>query len=251
MQFISKNDNITIEKSNWGGTIYIMSKNILILEDNKSQAISLKNMILDYNNSYSVTCCATYEEADSYLKKYTKFDAFFIDISLSNNIKDQSGLLLAKKISNTLSYQHSPVIFTTAYPEHIYTAINNIHCYAYLLKPFDEDVVHNQLDSIFEYSNTLSIKNIDGIHIKIDLSSLLYIHAKGRYLTYKTISGEYHSRQYTLKELEQMLPADFIRCHKSYIINSIHVENYDLTTHFVNVKYYKEVIPLSRNFKLE
>jgi len=43
------------------------------------------------------------------------------------------------------------------------------------------------------------------------------------------------------------LPKNFIRCHKSYIINMRFVENYDLANNIVNID--NHLIPIGRRYK--
>lgn len=227
-----------------------MKKNILLLEDDAIQAKALKQMINNYSANIDVYYAMNIGQADALLKKDIIFNAFFLDISLDNKNTNNAGLLLARQIRSSTRYQRTPFVFITAFPEHIYSAVNQLHCFAYLIKPYSEKELHKQLASLFEPKHTILLKTSGNIHIRLSLDSLQYVHSNGRYLTYVTASSKYCSRQHTLKELINILPDGFIRCHRSYIINKAFVKNFDFVNHFVHMLVNDELIPISRNFSL-
>ncbi len=227
-----------------------MKKNILLLEDDAIQAKALKQMINNYSANIEVYYAMNLEQADNLLKKEIIFNAFFLDISLDNKNADHAGLSLARQIRSVTRYQHTPFVFITAFPEHIYSAVNQLHCFAYLVKPYSEKELHKQLACLFEPKHTILLKTSENIHIRLSLDALQYVNSNGRYLTYVTASSKCHSRQYTLKKLINILPDGFIRCHRSYIINQAFVKNFDFVNHFVHMIVNDELIPISRNFSL-
>ena len=89
--------------------------------------------------------------------------------------------------------------------------------------------------------------NIDRRLIKIDLSSIYLIEAKGDYINIKTEEKEYvvHS---TLKKIEEKLPDSlFLKVHRSYIINVKKI--IDIEDNSVLIK--KDVVPVSRSNRPE
>lgn len=225
-----------------------MKKKILLLEDDKNQAKNLEKIIHNYSQKIEIMYAATAAQAMDFLSGNVLFDAFFLDISLDSQKRNRDGLQLAEQLQAMPRYQRTPILFITAFPQYIYSALNHLHCFAYLLKPYSEKEVQQQLASLFESKRTLLLKTSENIHIRLSLDTLQYIQAHGRYMTFVTTSSKYHSRQYTLKELTQLLPGEFLHCHKSYIINQTFVDNFDFVNHFAHMLVNGEVIPLSRNF---
>ena len=89
--------------------------------------------------------------------------------------------------------------------------------------------------------------NIDRRLIKIDLSSIYLIEAKGDYINIKTEDSNYtvHS---TLKKIEEKLPTSlFLKVHRSYIINVKKI--IDIEDNSVLIK--KDVVPVSRSNRPE
>jgi DNA-binding LytR/AlgR family response regulator len=89
--------------------------------------------------------------------------------------------------------------------------------------------------------------NIDRRLIKIDISSIYLIEAKGDYIQIKTEDKNYtvHS---TLKKIEDKLPDSiFLKVHRSFIINFNKI--IDIEDNSVLIK--KDVIPVSRSNRPE
>ena len=89
--------------------------------------------------------------------------------------------------------------------------------------------------------------NIDRRLIKIDISSIYLIEAKGDYIQIKTEDKNYtvHS---TLKKIEDKLPDTiFLKVHRSYIINFNKI--IDIEDNSVLIK--RDVIPVSRSSRPE
>lgn len=225
-----------------------MNKKILVLENDRTQAKSLQKMIQNYSKNIEIAYAATIAQARDFLNSNTLFDAFFLNISLDEQKSNQGGLQLAEQLQAMPRYQKTPVLFITAFPQYVYSALNQLHCFAYLIKPYSEKEIHQQLTALFENKQTLLLKTSENIHIRLSLDTLQYIQAHGRYMAFVTTSSKYLSRQYTLKELTQILPGEFLHCHKSYIINQAFVDNFDFVNHFAHMLVNDEVIPLSRNF---
>ena len=225
-----------------------MNKKILLLEDDRNQAKSLQKMIQNYSKNIDIAYAATMVQARDILNSSTLFDAFFLDISLDEQKRNQDGLQLAEQLQAMPRYQPTLILFMTAFPQNVYSALNQLHWFPYLIKAYSEKASHQQLAALFENKRTLLLKTSENIHIRLSLDNLQYIQAHGRYMTFVTTSSKYLSRQYTLKELTRLLPGEFLHCHKSYIINQSFVKNFDFVNHFAHMLINGEVIPLSRNF---
>jgi len=89
--------------------------------------------------------------------------------------------------------------------------------------------------------------NIDRRLIKIDMSSIYLVEAKGDYIHVKTEDKNYtvHS---TLKKIENKLPDNlFLKIHRSFVINVKKI--IDIEDNSVLIK--KDVIPVSRSNRPE
>ena len=161
-----------------------------------------------------------------------KPDAIFLDIQMP----DMSGFDVLQKIT------HQPlVIFTTAYSEH---AIRAFETYSvdYLVKPIgaerfnkaieklthfikkEENTEFKKLEKLFQQINpvkktfSLPVKKKDKI-ILIDFEDIAYFKADDKYVLAMMQDGNSHLLNKTITQLEQGLPDEFIRIHRSCIVN--------------------------------
>lgn len=89
--------------------------------------------------------------------------------------------------------------------------------------------------------------NIDRRLIKIDISSIKLIEAKGDYILLKTDTQNYtvHS---TLKKIVEKLPEDqFLKVHRSYVINTSKIVDIEDNSVLID----RDVIPVSRSNRPE
>tara|TARA_R110001592_G_scaffold32473_2_gene113615 strand:- start:2068 stop:2772 length:705 start_codon:yes stop_codon:yes gene_type:complete len=179
-------------------------------------------------------------------------DLIFLDIHMPNF----SGLDFIKTLKDP-----PKIIFTTSDPKFAIEAFEYDFIVDYLLKPielprFEKAVLKAEklqlskapINSIKEpeLKNDFYV-NIDRRLIKIDLSSIYLIEAKGDYINIKTEDKNYvvHS---TLKKIEEKLPDSlFLKVHRSYIINVKKI--IDIEDNSVLIK--KDVVPVSRSNRPE
>lgn len=205
--------------------------------------ISSLNILEEFTNAI---------EAIKFLNE-NKVDLIFLDIHMPNF----SGLDFIKTLKDP-----PKIIFTTSDPKFAMEAFEYDFIIDYLLKPIElprfEKAVNKaeklqvKQTQITSNSKIPLIKNdfyvnIDRRLIKIDLSSIYLIEAKGDYINIKTEDKEYvvHS---TLKKIEEKLPDSlFLKVHRSYIINVKKI--IDIEDNSVLIK--KDVVPVSRSNRPE
>lgn len=229
-----------------------MTPSILILENDPVQADALEDIITSYSLDIKVLTTTSVQEATEIIEATPSVEAFFLDISMNETAEDFSGLDLAIHLASNDKTRYIPIIFITGFPEHTYKAINQIHCFAYILKPYTKKDIHKQLDDIFlnsSFNSTISIRTLDGIYIKLDLREIYYIESHGRYMYFHTSHGEIKSRQYRLKELLSLLNKDFAQCHKSYIINSRYIESILPSERLIKIKDLGDTIPFTKDYQ--
>ena len=107
--------------------------NILIVEDDNIQSENLKKMIQEIDESLKIYKAEDKDEALKILTKHI-IDVFYIDIFLNNS----SGLDLAIEFRKIHKYELSWIIFLTTHVEYITQAFKEVHCYDYILKPYDK-----------------------------------------------------------------------------------------------------------------
>ena len=233
-----------------------MSLKLLLLEDNKHHKKALEQLITEYNEQSSITfdviSVSTIKQATELIDSKESFDAFLLDIALNDDENNEDGIIFANYIRNISQYRDKKIIFITAYNSFLSTAINDIHCYSFLTKPYTKAEFFRQLYDLSNSNDSvINIKNRDGIYIKISINNILYIQSNGRYLNYVTANDSFESRQYTMNEIISLLPSDFLRCHRSYIINKNMIINFDPVNRYIRLLNNNFKVPFSRNFDIK
>lgn len=232
--------------------------NILVVEDDVIQRENLIKMIEEVDRSINIHEADSKEEALKILKEI-KMDFFYIDISL----KDSSGLDLAVEIRNIEKYKFSWIVFITTHVNYMIQAFKEIHCYDYIIKPYDKDEVIRMTKLLISGSHALnSLKNKDkhivfelqkGISVKINVDEIIFIEINFRIMTLYTKCGKYKVKRLSLSKVLEMINSDNImQSHKSFAVNIDFVSMIESTSSklweisFLNCE---EKAILSYNFK--
>jgi len=172
-------------------------------------------------------------------------DLLFLDIKMP----DISGI----DFFNSLAIKPL-VIFTTAYAEHALTGFD-LDAVDYLLKPFAlarflkacnkaQEVL--QIRHPKQETDSLLIKSGYEL-IKVAFADIYYLEATGNYVTFVTKNQSISSRM-TLAECTELLPKEqFIRIHRSFIINRNALDK--LERHQVTIQGY--ILPVAASYKKE
>ena len=218
----------------------------LIVDDEPVALDILKNHISKIDFLEIVQACRNATEAFNCISS-NKIDLIFLDI----NMPGISGIAFAKSINKDIK-----IIFTTAYREFAIEGFN-LHAADYLLKPisFERflDAVNNfrhlysfqTSENLTASSNEFFFVKIDRKMHKIDFQKILWIESLSDYLKIKTTEGTKVTRE-TISSIEEKLPdANFLRIHRSYIINISKIESYSHEELVIENK----SLPISRTYK--
>lgn len=198
---------------------------ILIVEDDKYQRQALIKIIQETNTMYNILEASNISEARETIKS-NDIDLFYIDIGLGM----KSGLDLAFEIRKVPRYRLTWIIFITTHVKYMIEAFKEVHCYDYILKPYDKELVKKEMliltenlvsqssTTVNEKSIVFSIKN--GISIKLFLKDILFIEVFIRTCYVHTKHGKYTIKNLSLRKVMQMIDdKNFMQCHRAYLVN--------------------------------
>lgn len=152
-------------------------------------------------------------------------NAVFLDIEMPG----ASGMEIADYLAED---QRPMVVFTTAYADYAVDAFG-IKAVDYLLKPIEVARLKQAIDRLREQQKqrspqqtSLNISTLNGSKL-VPFEEILYLKADGSYTELHTLSGEKLVISKKLFELEEQLSAEqFVRVHRSYLVNMQHVTEY-------------------------
>lgn len=191
---------------------------VIIIDDEPLAIELLKSYLLKITNVKVMEVFTDAINASSYLKNYN-VDLVLLDI----NMPDINGIELAKSLKNP-----PMIIFTTAYSEFAVDAFN-LSVLDYLMKPISFD---RFLKAIEKAKHLFSLKEMaangndefvivksEYLSLKIDTSDILYVEGLDDYIKIITKNGQTVTLQSLKVFLEQLPEKDFVRIHRSYIVN--------------------------------
>lgn len=211
--------------------------NAIIVEDELIIADHLAQILSNLNINI-IDIIENLDEAEKSLAKSPDF--YFLDIRLSNN---QNGIELGEK----LNHLNIPFIYITANNElEVLKKAIATQPTSYITKPFKERDVIAAVELIklkVKDSKYLQVITAKGTK-KIAEKEILYCKAEGSYVKIVTENGTFVQRM-TLKKTLEILSDDFIRIHRSYIINKHKISSFKSNIVFIS----NHQLPISRAYK--
>ncbi|WP_186429736.1 LytTR family DNA-binding domain-containing protein [Clostridium sp. BSD9I1] len=225
-------------------------KSILLVEDDINQRLNLKKMLQEIDCDLKIYEAQDKDEALEILNN-ENIELFFIDISLKNS----SGLDLALELRKIPKYELSWIVFLTTHVQYMFQAFKEIHCYDYIIKPYEKDEVIKLTKKLISgtYINNIAINERKyvvfeinkGISTRLYIDEIIFIEMSLRTCIVHTKQGKYEIKRLTLKKALELIDSDdIIQCHKSFAVNinhingiesissrlsNIHFDNYDKT----------------------
>lgn len=197
-----------------------MSKvKILIVEDEPLIADDIA-MMLEKNDHIIVDIVDNGEEALQILAE-KKVELVLLDVNIEG---DMDGIQVAHQIN--AKHQIPFVFITSYYDNNTLKRAKVAQPSAYIVKPFDEgDLIANiELASIKTGTTPLParsekffVRNKNELK-SIEAQDILYVESDDNYANIYTINKKYVV-SHTLKSVEEQLPKQFIRIHKSHLVN--------------------------------
>lgn len=186
--------------------------------------------------------------------KAIKPDLLLLDIRIEGAM---NGIQLAEKAGEGI-----PTIFITSLREkEIFEKAKGTKPVAFILKPFDSLMLQNTIDlavSQFagEEKDVLSERDLivkDSFFIKeknsllkVPMNSILYVEAEDKYCTLYTEEKKFVLR-ISLNELLSKLPDNFIRTHRSIIVDATKIQRLNLDTHELQLG--NRTLPIGTTYK--
>lgn len=208
---------------------------IVIIEDEFFAADHLKDLV----ESLGYTVSGVYHSGEDFVKETEwDFDIAIVDIFLSDK-------MLGLDVAEHLQKHQRPFIFLTANQDvSTLKRAARLNPKGYITKPFNPNDVAVILEMfVLQQTKKIELRGTHGIE-EINPNDILFIKSDGAYIEIQTAKKQFIQRK-LLKEIEEELPANFIRTHRSYIVN----RNYILQRSTSELQINEHTIPISRSYK--
>jgi two-component system LytT family response regulator len=199
-----------------------MKMQALILDNEPSDRNTLSHLLKIHCLEFvsTIDTSTTIDNAVRLIEK-NNYHIVFLDIQLHEG----SGFDFIQFVPESCK-----VVYVSAYADFGFNALKN-RAFDYLLKPLDANELKNCVEKCFKASTLkqysyLTVKE-KGINTPIKHEEILLIKANGAYADIHTTNGNIFTTSKTLKALHPNLNLNFIRVHKSYIVNKHFIKGYN------------------------
>jgi len=237
--------------------IKIKNIQIVIVDDEEHCRIVLKNQIVKHCNGASIIGEANGVKSGIELIEKNKPDVVFLDIQMN----DGNGFDLLNHFDE-ISFK---IIFTTAFDNYAIKAFkySAVH---YLLKPIDYNELIiaydraileiNPQEATKAFINTYKNGTFDTLALKtqkkfyvVNISDIEFIEAEGSYCNHNLVTKDIPIMvSKPLKEYVEILSkTNFVRIHKSFLINLDHVKQFEYPSSEITMNSGKKVMVSRRN----
>lgn len=209
--------------------------NFVICDDNINLLEKLEKMLNDillkYSNEAKVSyICNNVDDLLNY-SDTNKVDGFFLDINFKS---DKNGLNVAEKIRE--KNKNAYIIFMSGHLEYVLMAYK-YKTFDYLPKPITPDRLEETIKRLFDDINGSPKRylKIDNKNTLINESDIQYVKRDGMKLVFHTYSRDYDVYS-SFNKFQDKLPKNFVRCHKSFMVNINNINDVDPVSGIITFK---------------
>lgn len=198
--------------------------NITIVEDEAAHAGKLRGLLAEWGeeNGADISVRCFQEGGSLFADGYDDDELFFLDISLASS----NGIDIARKLRS--EGFRGNIIFLTSFSEYVFDGYH-VQALDYLLKPIDRErldrcmkpILRDMAGSCYTVRTKSELIKIPYHKIMAFTSFRHYVDIQTQIPVSPTDKSTFRSYRHktTLKALQQQLPQEFVKCHRTVIVN--------------------------------
>lgn len=202
---------------------FFMPIQIAICDDNLEDIRSLANALYAYDDSFQIFSYTDGESlTEDCLENERLFDILFLDIYMPG----LNGIEIAARIR--ADNKEIKIIFISSSKEH-YSEAYDVFAFNYLIKPLNRQklscILEQAINGIIKERQQQICLNYKGKTFRVFCRDILYIESRDKIIyihkTDRSVVQCYAKMDYILEKL----PIEsFIRCHQSFAVNVLHID---------------------------
>ncbi len=197
--------------------------NVVILEDISTDAERLNQLLIEYSNANQIEIRTQhYVSGASYFTSNKDFKEKFPDLYMMDiQLGSMNGIDVSKQLR--MNGYKGPILIMTAFKEYVFEGYD-VRAMNYLLKPLKKESLYKCLNEVISelHSDVYLLRTKQEIK-RIPYADIIVFSSSMHSIDILTTDSNYH--QYiSLNEVAIHLPSQFIRTHRSYIVNMAHMD---------------------------
>ncbi|MFT9056754.1 MAG: LytTR family DNA-binding domain-containing protein [Ethanoligenens sp.] len=228
--------------------------NILLAAASKTERETIRALFLEIPMQVKVYEAQSEDEALQ-VARTVMLSLLVIDTEL----KDGSGLHCAAEIRKLPPYQLTWLIVISQYADAMLDAFRQLHCYEFLIKPYDANLLKKTGYLLLSKESTqipnrpFRLFHNGHDNFKVYVDEIIFLEINARACTIHTAKRNYLLSRMPLKDVLRCINSpDVIQTHKSYAANIRHIrkiERYSLTSWNIYFDQYEEIALLGNKYK--
>lgn len=226
--------------------------NCIIIDDDPVVSALIEGFVLKTKKLNLISKYNSAVEAMDHLDESSEIDVIFLDVEMP----EMSGLELLD------SLQSKPMVIIISGSEKYALEAFNYDVTDYLLKPITYARFYKATERAYQKRKgicedvKIDEKSKDEIFIKensnlikVKFSDILFVEAQENYVSLQSVEKRYLIH-FTMKGIEKVLPSEsFVRVHRSYFVNTNHIDS--ISGNRINVKVNGEMItiPIGKSYR--
>lgn len=201
-----------------------MKLKIAVLEDEEDDYRILESALKNWSDGIGNRMeLFWYQTGNEMIKSFKQadFDILFSDIELEEKERG-TGLTFCGRLRE-LGYS-GEIIFLTAFREYVFRGYD-VRALHYLLKPIKQETLSGCMNKYL----AMHVDDFYYFHKENDIIKIRYydmiLIRKEKHDVVIQMKNIAYAERVSLGEMEKRLPPQFVRCHKSYIINIMYVDS--------------------------
>ena len=192
-------------------------------------------MIIEYDSF-----CSGSEIIDQLSKTY--YDCIFLDIEIG----EMSGIDVSRYLREILKNEITEIIYISSHRQYAIDLFD-FDPITFLLKPIDEQMLIKGFTKFLKRlkinEEVFTFKKGRDLH-RIPLKDILYFESSDHKIILHTLNDSYNFYDKIERLVALLEPQKFLFVHKSYLVNSKHIQNFEYDTITIDNG---EVIPISQS----
>lgn len=203
---------------------------IAVVDDEYNQIQKINQVISVFFSEREIAISVDlFTSGEDLLNSSTMYDIIFLDIEMSGINGIETGQRL--RVNN----KNAAMFYITSFQNYIQQSMT-IHPFAFIVKPFTDDIVCKNLDDYLKYKyfaknkqkETFLIDTIDGRHFNVNMNEIMYFSYKGERITAVFMKNSSYEIKNSLTAIYEKLNHDyFVIPHRSFIVNLQHIHEID------------------------
>lgn len=210
------------------GEAYMLK--IAIVDDEYDQIQEINQVVSGFFTEKKITISIDlFTNGEDLLNATAMYDIIFLDIQMPGIDGIETGQRL--RVNN----KNAAMFYITSYKDYIQQSMT-IHPFAFIVKPFTEEIVRGNLDDYLKYKHcdkkkqkeVFMIDTVDDRHFNVNMNEIMYFSYKGERITAVFMKNSSFEIKNSLTSIYENLNHDcFVIPHRSFIVNLQHIKEID------------------------